>query len=154
MSPPHSLFFHKRAICDTFTSTTRNFPSIVFHLEYLRAAGRVESNYQKESKMSCLCSQQSHARLGVKDNVMSAEHIPIHQRGCPATWWNHLQERTSTVHFRGHWRTPWFLLSFHWACSYLGARFGAECFESPLIRTVILCGRYYLPHKRKRKVRD
>lgn len=106
MSPPHSLFFHKRAICDTFTSTTRNFPSIVFHLEYLRAAGRVESNYQKESKMSCLCSQQSHARLGVKDNVMSAEHIPIHQRGCPATWWNHLQERTSTVHFRGHWRTP------------------------------------------------
>lgn len=63
MSPPHSLFFHKRAICDTFTSTTRNFPSIVFHLEYLRAAGRVESNYQKESKMSCLCSQQSHALL-------------------------------------------------------------------------------------------
>lgn len=148
MSPSHSLFFHKRAICYTFTSTTRNFPSLVFHLEYLRATTR--------KKARCLVCVHSSLMLclGVKDNVMSAEHIPTHQRGCPATWWNHLQERTSTVHFRGHWRTPWFLLSFHWACSYLGARFGAECFESPLIRTVILCGRYYLPHKRKMKVRD
>lgn len=100
MSPPHSLFFHKRAICDTFTSTTRNFPSLVFHLEYLRATTR--------KKARCLVCVHSSLMLclGVKDNVMSAEHIPIHQRGCPATWWNHLQERTSTVHFRGHWRTP------------------------------------------------
>lgn len=76
MSPPHSLFFHKRAICDTFTSTTRNFPSLVFHLEYLRATTR--------KKARCLVCVHSSLMLclGVKDVSWAythpSERVPSH----------------------------------------------------------------------------